>query len=665
MDRINKHMSIVARLALLAGVAIVVIVFTTYLLATRALNDISFSQKERAGSGYIEQVWDAIGGASLDGHAEHDAQFGSAEETEALLAAQNPDARWERGAALIVAVADGSNLTLDPDLDSFYAMDAAAFKIPSLLLAGRALERAVLSAQTEGDVGVAVAAAQFDVAVSAAIGSLNAAMDNNAAGDTRRALEQSTQALETAAAELSGARNAGAVSAAQQSFAQAGDVAWRTSLAELNRLLEQRIATKQSGLTFELSLVALGLMLTCALVWIVSSGLGRRFAQLATAMDQIGAGDERTDIPCLDDTNETGKIAATLQVLKESLARDRALQSERAEAERALEAERRQAEAERAARAAEQSTVVSVLADGLHNLSAGDLSKPIAKAFAPEYEALRIDFNAAVGKLAEAMQVIAGNAGAIRTGAGEISHAADDLSRRTEQQAAALEETAAALDEITATVRKTADGARQADAVVTAARADAQASGEVVNAAVSAMSEIEKSARQITTIIGVIDEIAFQTNLLALNAGVEAARAGDAGRGFAVVAMEVRALAQRSSDAAKEIKSLISVSEGHVEQGVGLVGKTGAALSGIVAKVAEISELVREISASAQEQATGLVEVNTAINQMDQVTQQNAAMVEQSTAASHSLAQEASELAVLVAKFKLGADARDARARAA
>ncbi|MBI3438551.1 MAG: PAS domain S-box protein [Proteobacteria bacterium] len=320
-----------------------------------------------------------------------------------------------------------------------------------------------------------------------------------------------------------------------------------------------------------------------------------------------------------------------------------------------IEIDRQAAEAERSSRAEEQTKVVRGLADGLGHLAEGDLTARITTQFPGEYEKLRSDFNEAIGKLQEAMKTIVVNAGGIRTGAGEISQAADDLSRRTEQQAASLEETAAALDEITATVRKTAEGAKQANSVVATTRSDAEASGQVVQETVAAMAEIEKSSKQISQIIGVIDEIAFQTNLLALNAGVEAARAGEAGRGFAVVASEVRALAQRSSEAAKEIKGLISTSSQHVGTGVELVGEAGRALGLIVGRVSEISGLVSEIAASAQEQSTALAEVNTAINQMDQVTQQNAAMVEQSTAASHSLTQEAQELISLMGRFQTGA----------
>jgi len=322
----------------------------------------------------------------------------------------------------------------------------------------------------------------------------------------------------------------------------------------------------------------------------------------------------------------------------------------------AAETARREADTLRAEAEEVQEIVVEETARALSRLAEGDLTARITEDFTGDYRKLKDDFNSAIGRLESSMTEISSNTAAMRSGAGEISQAADDLSRRTEQQAATLEETAAALDQITATVRRTAEGAQRAGVVVGSAREDAERSGEVVSKAVEAMGDIERSAEQISQIIGVIDEIAFQTNLLALNAGVEAARAGDAGKGFAVVASEVRALAQRSAEAAKEIKSLISASTNQVKAGVSLVGQTGEALTAIVGRVSEINGLMSEISASAVEQATALGEVNTAVNQMDQTTQQNAAMVEQSTAASHSLTQETEQLARLVGRFKVTAE---------
>ncbi len=297
---------------------------------------------------------------------------------------------------------------------------------------------------------------------------------------------------------------------------------------------------------------------------------------------------------------------------------------------------------------------VSALGEALDRLARGDLEARVEHRLMLSMDKLRSDFNAAAGTLRKTMHTVSASASTIHSGTQQIATAADDLSRRTEQQAASLEETAAALDEITATVRKTAENANHARDVVSQTRGDAEQSGEIVRQAVAAMVGIEKFSKEIGQIIGVIDEIAFQTNLLALNAGVEAARAGDAGRGFAVVASEVRVLAQRSAQAAREIKTLIASSAEQVGVGVRLVGDTGQALFRIVAQVNTITASVSEIAASAQEQATALHEVNTAVNQMDQVTQQNAAMVEETTAASHNLAQEAGKLSQLISRFNLG-----------
>ncbi|MGR4867086.1 methyl-accepting chemotaxis protein [Caulobacter sp. LARHSG274] len=395
-------------------------------------------------------------------------------------------------------------------------------------------------------------------------------------------------------------------------------------------------------------------------VWIANAKIAAPLVRLGERMKRLAQGDLTVDVEGQERGDEVGAMAKAVQVFKDNALKGQAMEDEARRLREEAEAQRQAAEQERAARAAELARVVEALAGGLQRLADGVLTHRLEEPFGRDYEQLRGDFNAAIDKLQSALGAVVSSARSIKSGSSEISQAADSLSRRTEQQAASLEETAAALDEITATVRKTAEGARDVRRVVGRAKEDAEASGKIVEQAVDAMSAIERSSGEINQIIGVIDEIAFQTNLLALNAGVEAARAGDAGRGFAVVASEVRALAQRSAEAAKEIKALIATSTSEVGQGVELVGQTGKALRRIADHVSEISGVVEAISHSTEEQATGLAQVNTAINQMDQATQQNAAMVEESTAASHGLSQEAVTLTDLMLGFQVGAPKRAA-----
>jgi methyl-accepting chemotaxis protein len=392
-------------------------------------------------------------------------------------------------------------------------------------------------------------------------------------------------------------------------------------------------------------------------IFMAHAGITQPMARLRARMDALASGDTTDKIDGLDRGDEIGKMAAAVSVFRDN-AVDRARLEAKAEDDRQLtESERADRERSKAAEAAVLQRAVEELAAGLGRLASGDLATGINVSFGGELDGLRKDFNNSVNKLNEAMSAVGVNARAINAGANEIRSSADDLSRRTEQQAASIEETAAALEEITTTVRDAAKRAEEASELVASTRKGAEHSGEVVRKAVAAMQQIEKSSGEIGNIIGVIDDIAFQTNLLALNAGVEAARAGEAGKGFAVVAQEVRELAQRSANAAKEIKALIQASGAQVQTGVDLVGETGTALEAIVAQVQEINRHVHAIAEAAREQSIGLQEINTAVNTMDQGTQQNAAMVEQTTAASHGLASEATALTGLLSQFRLAAGA--------
>ncbi|ARM86912.1 methyl-accepting chemotaxis protein [Rhizobium sp. CIAT894] len=413
-------------------------------------------------------------------------------------------------------------------------------------------------------------------------------------------------------------------------------------------------ASVNGQITFSFALISIAVLAAIGFgVLVAQKGITGPMTELRLRMARLAEGDTTSEVSGLDRGDEVGQMAKAVSIFRDN-AIERARIEARAEADRDVsDGERRDREAQKAREAGELDRAVAALGDGLRRLAAGDLASHIDQPFVAHLDALRQDFNNSVEKLNETMHTVGANARAIGAGANEIRSSADQLSQRTEQQSASVEETAAALEEITTTVRDAAKRAEEASQLVARTRLGAEKSGEIVRKAVSAMQQIEQSSVAIGNIIGVIDDIAFQTNLLALNAGVEAARAGEAGKGFAVVAQEVRELAQRSAKAAKEIKDLITNSGTHVQTGVSLVGETGKALDSIVAEVQEINQHVHAIAEAAREQSIGLQEINTAVNTMDQGTQQNAAMVEQSTAASHGLATEAAALNNLLGQFRL------------
>ncbi|MGX9993178.1 HAMP domain-containing methyl-accepting chemotaxis protein (plasmid) [Rhizobium sp. Z1P35] len=412
----------------------------------------------------------------------------------------------------------------------------------------------------------------------------------------------------------------------------------------------------QSAFLLTAAIAGLAVLLAIAGIFFAISGIANPIRDIASAMRRLSGGDLDSDIPYAGRADEVGEMAGAVEIFRQNALNVVRLEKEAAESRRESEATRAAAQ-QRVEREAEQLRfATTTLGEGLRRLAAGDISFQLSEQFSAEYEALREDFNASLRQLGATIGAVLETVHSIDNGTGEIASAAQDLSKRTEQQAASLEETAAALDEITSNVTMSTKRTDEARNVAKEADISAQRSATVVSQAEQAMRRIEDSSQQISNIISAIDEIAFQTNLLALNAGVEAARAGEAGKGFAVVAQEVRELAQRAAQAAKEIKGFIQKSSTDVENGVKLVLETGTSLKSIGEYVVQINQLMDAIATSAREQSTGLAEINTAVNQMDQATQQNAAMVEQSTAAAASLSSEAGRLRDLVNQFQLDGD---------
>lgn len=628
--------------------------------------------------------------------------------------AKTANDKSKAGSELLNTIADASAMSADLSADTHNAQKIFTESLPAIAQNLVSL-RSTLTAPEASEAALAIDYAALNGAAEHLRKPLADIKTMDAANDGERALadagvqliahiEQIASAIKTANYQRPalGADVIATVTAAHKATAVMAANAGELFI----QLAEDRNNEAQTGLYRTLALLLAATILAVGVVTALARGMSKRLASLVSAMDQISKKDLSVEIPCLTDRNENGQIAQALARFKEAAVEQKTMTDAAVEAAKqqqeqgdhyAREHERfmdaftmaadrisrgdfdhhitekviseyepiisqmnlmmsqlEQAQVQKREAETQINVVVESLGAALSELAAGDLETGLYIDVAPEFAKLKADFNSAATTLKSTISLVKKGAASIKLGTGEISQASDDLSRRTENQAASLEETAAAVKEITDTVNKTARGATHARETVSVAKADAEKSGEVVRRAIEAMNGIESSSKQISQIIGVIDEIAFQTNLLALNAGVEAARAGDAGRGFAVVASEVRALAQRSAEAAKEIKGLISASTGQVSQGVQLVGETGLALTRIVTQVAEINSIVSEIAASANEQAHGLEQVNTAVNEMDQVTQQNAAMVEEATAATQTLAQQTEELATLVSRFKTG-----------
>ncbi|MFM5908398.1 MAG: methyl-accepting chemotaxis protein [Novosphingobium sp.] len=414
---------------------------------------------------------------------------------------------------------------------------------------------------------------------------------------------------------------------------------FKTLLAAHTVLASVGVATTflAGGNPFLLGLAVAALVGTVTVVLLATSRICNPYVNTVVRMEALAAGDTSSPIVYTDYTDCVGRMTKAMSTFRDN----------------AVEVQNNRQVQER---------VVTQLGNGLRALSENQLDYRINDPFPGDIDTVRSNFNEALASLCDTIESVRGAASSVTNGATEIRAASDDLAVRNEQQAASLEETSAAMNQVTTGVQETAGSAAEMQKSISEAHREASDGGEVVQRAVAAMAEIEKGAQEITQIIDVIDGIAFQTNLLALNAGVEAARAGDAGKGFAVVANEVRALAQRSADAARNIKQLIHASTEQVAGGVKLVGETGSLLEKIVGRVGDISAQITEIARSAESQSVNLQQVNASVSEMDRMTQQNAAMVEESTAASRSLADEAVELSNLVGQFKTGGGAETGRA---
>ncbi|ANM14377.1 MULTISPECIES: methyl-accepting chemotaxis protein [unclassified Rhizobium] len=420
------------------------------------------------------------------------------------------------------------------------------------------------------------------------------------------------------------------------------------SVAEAGSALETKIE-------IELALAGLAAILGLGILIAIARHVSRPIQRITQSMQELAGGETDKAIPYAGRRDEIGLMAGSVEVFRQNAIARTRLENEAEQNRRLAEANRLADQEQAEASAAERLTVAtSGLAAGLKRLAEGDLAFKLADRFAAEFEPLRHDFNASVEQLGGTLLSVSESVSIINSGTREISNGSNELSGRTERQAATLEQTAAALSAVTAKVTEASKIADEARGVADSANRSAMASGKVVAQTVEAMGQIEESSKQINNIIAVIDQIAFQTNLLALNAGVEAARAGEAGKGFAVVAQEVRELAQRSAQAAKEIKDLIGRASAKVSTGVELVSQTGAALGDIGRFIVDINRFMEALAGAAREQSTNLSEVNAAMHQLDQVTQQNAAMVEETTAASVTLASEAERLRELVTQFELG-----------
>jgi methyl-accepting chemotaxis protein len=687
-----QNWSLSKKLAAVVAILLSPVLLLLWFIVSEKDSLIKFTRQELAGVAYISAMQqgfeaalngvdasaastaaDAIEKAEAQDNGALSLSAKSRDVANALRGADMSDAATRLTDAISIA-SDNSNITLDPDADAYFIGDMLVNQAEAMMQKASDLSTAAKSLQAgkteDALMAFAVARDGLSTAVTAFATDYAKAVKGNSDGAVKAALNVDAEMAATRFAQLQKAAAANDFGAVIKAAPEAGNSVTRI-LPKLNDLMRRLLDARISGfhatvlwrMLLSLAFVAAGLAASVVVIRSISGPIG----ELIRAIGLIQSGRYDIELPQAARKDEIGEMARALEVFKAAEI-DKIRMMEAREAERlARERTDRQAAGTRAAedvareearRVAEQKAVegeremvVASIGAGLASLAARDLTYRVLDNLPEAYAKLQADFNDAAEALEQAMRDVVEDSRAIGSMSGEIAEAADDIARRTEQQAATLEETAAAMEELTVTVRNGADGANSAADIVRRTRTEAEQSRSVVEEAVAAMDSIEKSSREIGKVLDMIDEIAFQTNLLALNASVEAARAGEAGRGFAVVASEVRALSQRSAEAAKEINALISSSSAQVAQGVNLVGRAGAALGRIAGQVGQIDGLMSEIATAAREQAGTLTEVSKAVASMDQTTQRNAEMVEKTSLGTRALDSKGEDLLDLVGRF--------------
>jgi methyl-accepting chemotaxis protein len=676
-----------------------------YLFVSQSQKEIAFSVKEDIGTDYIRALMpDLVAlakqgpqGTAVDANpaldaamAKHDGTMNTAAFAQAYRELRDEAAKGTHpaparhaAATLVVKIGDGSNLILDPDLDSYYVMDTLVLKVPAAINAAPALLAQLTAAKVNPALGNAELVAlvadlgAFRAAVSAAEDSLTAADAGNVDGSVESNLAPKLVPYLAAAKAYGDAIESGSVmlddetaraaidlekvSAAHRAFQDAALGYWQAVGAEMKRLLTLRLdrfnATLWTALAIAGALVVLMLVLSAAIARSIMRGLGQLKADVINLADGIDH-----DIAHATGKDEISGIARavaylrdkTVERLGEADGLKLAEQSRADEARRSAEDERQRNEHTRATDAAEQRRAVDMLGRGLDRLAHGDLAARIDTPFAGDLDALRIALNDTVERVASVIGQLRTTSRTLKVATGELLAGTNDLADRTSRQASTIDEVSAAIDQLTSTVLGNADRATSASVVAGEVTRAAEAGGAVMRQANDAMGRITDSSGKISRIVGLIDDIAFQTNLLALNASVEAARAGEAGKGFAVVAIEVRRLAQSAAEANKDIKALIEQSVGEVEGGSKLVADAVARLDAILTSARSNTELMETIARDSSAQAASIGEVNTAMRQMHEMTQHNASLVEETNAAIEQTESQASELDRIVDVFTLG-----------